>query len=46
MFVVAAYAISLRSQSFNVEIWPPALESAGSVFDATDDVIAIQKSDF
>jgi hypothetical protein len=42
VFVMAACAIPLRSQPFDMEIWSPALESAGSVLDTADSLIAIK----
>jgi hypothetical protein len=46
MLVMTSYAISLRSQSLDMEVRSPALESSGSVLDAAHDVISIEESYF
>ncbi len=46
MLVMTAFPVSLRSQSFNVEIRPPALEGASPVLDAAHSVIPIEQRYF
>jgi hypothetical protein len=46
MFIMTSHPIPLRSKPFNMEIWAPALESAGSVLNTPDHIVTVEKCNF
>jgi hypothetical protein len=46
MLIVTANSIFLRPQTFDVEIWIPALEVPRTMLNAPDNIVTVYDSDF
>jgi hypothetical protein len=43
---MSSSSIALRSQSFDVYVWTPALKVSRTVLNATNDIVSVDESNF